>query len=79
MAARTAGGWRLRGETMTRLLGLAVGGVLLGAGGWIAGGCNLGHGLSGVSQLSISSLVVVASMAAGVAAARTVIGQRTTS
>ena len=79
VAARTAGGWRLRGETMTRLLGLAVGGVLLGAGGWIAGGCNLGHGRSGGSQLSISSLVVVASMAAGVAAARTVIGQRTTS
>jgi len=45
---------------------VAVGGFLLGAGGWIAGGCNLGHGLSGAAQLNVSSWVVVASMAAGV-------------
>jgi uncharacterized protein len=67
IAARTAGGWQLRGETPVRYGQLAVGGFLLGAGGWIAGGCNLGHGLSGVAQLNVSSWVVVASMAAGVA------------
>ncbi len=66
LAARTAGGWWLRGETPVRYGRLAVGGFLLGAGGWIAGGCNLGHGLSGVAQLNVSSWVVVASMAAGV-------------
>jgi uncharacterized membrane protein YedE/YeeE len=67
IAARTAGGWQLRGETPVRYAQLAVGGFLLGAGGWIAGGCNLGHGLSGAAQLNVSSWVVVASMAAGVA------------
>ena len=66
IAARTAGGWWLRGETPVRYAQLAAGGFLLGAGGWIAGGCNLGHGLSGAAQLNVSSWVVVASMAAGV-------------
>ncbi|MGH3222526.1 MAG: YeeE/YedE thiosulfate transporter family protein [Streptosporangiaceae bacterium] len=65
IAARTAGGWQLRGETPVRYGRLAAGGFLLGAGGWIAGGCNLGHGLSGTAQLNVSSWVVVASMAAG--------------
>jgi hypothetical protein len=66
VAARTAGGWELRGETPVRYAQLAVGGFLMGAGGWIAGGCNLGHGLSGAAQLNVSSWVVVAAMAAGV-------------
>jgi hypothetical protein len=78
IAARTAGGWWLRGETPVRYGQLAAGGFLLGAGGWIAGGCNLGHGLSGAAQLNVSSWVVIASMATGVAlsarAARTVSG-----
>ncbi len=76
IAVRTAGGWWLRGETPVRYGQLAAGGFLLGAGGWIAGGCNLGHGLSGAAQLNVSSWVVIASMAAGVGlsavAARTV-------
>ena len=66
VAARTAGGFRLRGESPVRYAQLASGGLLLGAGGWIAGGCNLGHGLSGVAQLNVSSLVVVAAMVVGV-------------
>ena len=41
-----------------------------GAGGWIAGGCNLGHGLSGMAQLNVSSIVVVICMALGVGHAR---------
>ena len=79
IAARTAGGGQLRGETPVRYGRLAAGGFLLGAGGWIAGGCNLGHGLSGAAQLNVSSWVVVASMAAGVGlsaqAARAVAGR----
>jgi uncharacterized protein len=51
IAARTAGGWQLRAETPVRYARLAAGGFLLGAGGWIAGGCNLGHGLSGAALL----------------------------
>jgi uncharacterized membrane protein YedE/YeeE len=66
LAARTSGGWSLRGESPVRYARLAVGGFLLGAGGWIAGGCNLGHGLSGAAQLNVSSWVAVAAMAAGV-------------
>jgi len=70
LSARTAGGFWLRGEEPVRYVQLAAGGLLLGAGGWIAGGCNLGHGLSGVAQLKVSSLVVVAAMVAGVWVAR---------
>jgi len=69
-AARTAGGFRVRGEKPVRYAQLAGGGLLLGAGGWIAGGCNLGHGLSGVAQLNVSSGVVVVAAVAGVALAR---------
>lgn len=67
IAARTSGVFDLRGETSVRYLQLLAGGALLGAGGWIAGGCNLGHGFSGAAQLNVSSFVVVASMVVGVA------------
>jgi uncharacterized protein len=56
----------VRWDGLLRLIGLAAGGVLLGAGGVIAGGCNLGHGLSGVAQMSVGSYVTVGSMIAGV-------------
>ncbi|WP_309648831.1 YeeE/YedE thiosulfate transporter family protein [Nocardioides sp.] len=69
---RSGGRFHVRGEQRVRYLQLAAGGVLLGAGGWIAGGCNLGHGLSGVAQLNVSSYVVVAAMVVGVAVAAAV-------
>ncbi|MBA3368101.1 MAG: YeeE/YedE family protein, partial [Geodermatophilaceae bacterium] len=65
-AARATGALEPRGETRVRYLRLVAGGFLLGAGGWIAGGCNLGHGLSGMAQLNVSSLMVVICMALGV-------------
>lgn len=67
----TGAGW-IRGERPGRYVQLVVGGFLLGGGAKIAGGCNLGHGLSGAAQLNVSSLVVVASIVAGVGAARAV-------
>lgn len=70
LAARHAGAFRLRGETGIRYGRLLVGWFLLGAGGWIAGGCNVGHGLSGMAQLNVSSIVVVLCMALGVGHAR---------
>lgn len=73
VAAKTAGGFVLRGETPFRYVGLAGGGFLLGGGGLIAGGCNLGHGLSGVAQLNVSSFVVVIAMATAVGATWSVI------
>lgn len=72
LAARRDGAVRVRGERPVRYGQLLLGGLLLGAGGWVAGGCNLGHGLSGVAQLNVSSWVVVAAMAIGVLATRRV-------
>lgn len=72
IAARTTGSWHLRTESWPRYLQLAVGGALLGAGARVAGGCNLGHGVSGLAQLNVSSFVAVAGMVAGVGLARTV-------
>ena len=74
IAARTAGGWWLRGEVGVRYAQLAAGGALMGAGARWAGGCNLGHAMSGVAQLNLSSLLVVAAipMIIGIAATRTV-------
>ena len=60
----------MRGESARRFAGLFAGGLLLGAGGIIAGGCNLGHGLSGMAQLNVSSSVAVLSMIGGVGLAR---------
>lgn len=44
---------------------VAAGGILLTVGSRIAGGCTSGHGISGMSLLSVSSIVTVASMFAG--------------
>lgn len=76
LAARRAGALWVRGEQPVRYGQLALGGLLLGAGGWIAGGCNLGHGLSGVAQLNVSSWVVVAAMAVGVGLTRRLVTAR---
>ncbi|UOX93531.1 YeeE/YedE family protein [Amycolatopsis sp. FBCC-B4732] len=70
IAARVTGGLRVRSERRVRYVRLVVGGFLLGAGGWLAGGCTLGHGLSGVAQLNVSSWVVVAAVIGGIALAR---------
>ena len=43
------------------LVVLAVGGVLVGVGTRMAGGCTSGHGLSGCSRLQPSSLIATAS------------------
>ncbi|KAI0380020.1 hypothetical protein F5Y04DRAFT_104429 [Hypomontagnella monticulosa] len=42
-----------------------LGGMLLAVGSRMAGGCTSGHGISGISLLSISSFVSVAAMFAG--------------
>lgn len=41
------------------------GGVLMGFGGTIAHGCNIGHGVTGLPLLSLGSLLAVSAMAAG--------------
>jgi uncharacterized membrane protein YedE/YeeE len=47
------------GPRATRAL---AGGVLMGIGGSVAHGCNIGHGLTGVSLLSVGSLLAVSAM-----------------
>lgn len=76
LGARVSGDLWVRGEQPVRYGQLAAGGVLLGAGGWIGGGCNIGHGLSGVAQLNVASWVAVAAMAIGVIVTRRLLDAR---
>ncbi|MEZ5169494.1 MAG: YeeE/YedE thiosulfate transporter family protein [Acidimicrobiia bacterium] len=70
VAALTTSVWALTRVHAGRLARLVVGGFLLGLGGQIAGGCNLGHGLSGVAQLGLSSWLVVGAIVVGIVLGR---------
>lgn len=59
------GGWRLRLPDAARSARAAAGGLLMGAGGSLAHGCNIGHGLTGLPLLSFGSLLATACMAVG--------------
>jgi hypothetical protein len=56
---------RLRLPDAPRAARAAAGGLLMGAGGSLAHGCNIGHGLTGLPLLSFGSLLATASMAGG--------------
>jgi hypothetical protein len=56
---------RLRRPDLARSLRAGGGGVLMGAGGSLAHGCNIGHGLTGLPLLSFGSLLATACMVAG--------------
>ena len=71
-----AGSWvsaRLRGRVTwrapapTELPRRFAGGLLLGVGGTLAGGCNIGNALTGLSVLAVHSVIATLAMAAGVA------------
>ncbi|MBI4824474.1 MAG: YeeE/YedE family protein [Nitrospirae bacterium] len=47
------------------LLTVFFGSILMGIGAITAGGCNLGHGITGVSTMSVASIVATASIIAG--------------
>jgi len=47
------------------LIRTVVGGGLMGIGAVFAGGCNIGQGLTGVSTLSLASLLAIMGMAIG--------------
>ncbi|PMD31036.1 hypothetical protein L207DRAFT_387429, partial [Hyaloscypha variabilis F] len=53
------------GEVVIGAVRAVVGGVLLTFGSRIAGGCTSGHGISGMSLLSVASFVSVGAMFAG--------------
>lgn len=69
IAARQAGTLWIRGESMSRYAQLAGGGLMMGIGAGIAGGCNLGHSLVGVPLLSLGSITSTFAMFLGVALA----------
>ena len=66
IAARRAGTFWARGETTARYTQLAAGGLLMGIGAGISGGCNLGHSLVGVPLLSLGSITTTLAMLVGV-------------
>ena len=59
------GARRARMPDPARTRRAATGGLLMGVGGNIAHGCNIGHGLTGLPLLSLGSLLATLSMAAG--------------
>ena len=66
IAARRAGTFWARGESTGRYTQLAAGGLLMGIGAGISGGCNLGHSLVGVPLLSLGSITTTLAMLLGV-------------
>ena len=64
-AALVAGEFRWESLESPRQTGrYLAGGVMMGAGGVLAGGCTVGAGLSGVSTASLAALLALAAMAA---------------
>lgn len=49
--------FKLKVPPADELMRVLLGGLIMGIGAQIGGGCNIGHGLTGVSTLAISSLV----------------------
>ena len=73
IAARRAGTLWMRGESIRRYIELGAGGLLMGIGAAISGGCNLGHSLVGVPLLSMGSITTTISMFVGVWLAHTAV------
>lgn len=71
-----AGRPRLRMPDGARAARAAAGGVLMGVGGNLAHGCNIGHGLTGLPLLSFGSLLAVTCMALGAIAVGLAYGSR---
>ncbi|PWB43917.1 MAG: hypothetical protein C3F12_11780 [Candidatus Methylomirabilota bacterium] len=65
-ASRSHGEFAWRAPGAQRLLQALGGGLLMGVGAAIAGGCNIGHGLTGVPLFALSSLTATFSVIVGV-------------
>ncbi len=66
VAARSHGEFAWRAPGAQRLLQALGGGLLMGIGAGIAGGCNIGHGLTGVPLFGLSSVTATLSIIVGV-------------
>lgn len=65
-AARSHGEFAWRAPGAQRLLQALGGGLMMGVGAGIAGGCNIGYGLTGVPLFGLSSLTATLSIVLGV-------------
>jgi uncharacterized membrane protein YedE/YeeE len=71
LAALVSRDWKLVGFTEEVSTGrYLAGGVLMGFGGVLAGGCTVGAGLTGVSTLSIAAILAIVAIIAGAVLAR---------
>ncbi len=66
ISAVIAGEFKLRSPGPETLLKQFGGGAAMGIGAAIAGGCNIGHGLSGVPMLSIGSIITLGFIVLGI-------------
>ena len=66
VAAIKGGDWSLRVPSAARLVQNLGGGILMGIGANLAGGCNIGHGVTGISVFSLGSIWATATTMAGV-------------
>lgn len=55
--------WKI--PNATEVLTVFFGSILMGIGAVIAGGCNLGHGITGISTMAISSFVAIGAIILG--------------
>lgn len=60
-----SGGFRWQQPESGRLPHYLLGGAMMGIGAIVAGGCNIGQGLSGVSTLSLTSLLAAGAIFTG--------------
>ena len=66
VSARSHGEFKWRSPGPQRLVQALGGGVVMGIGAAIAGGCTVGHSLTGFSTLAMSSIAATAGIMAGV-------------
>jgi len=63
--AFTTGHFRWVRPELYHLYHIVVGAIFMGAGAIMAGGCNIGNGLTGLSVLSVTSLIAVIAIFSG--------------
>ncbi len=73
ISARSHGEFKWRAPGPHRILQALGGGVVMGIGAAIAGGCTVGHSLTGASTLSLTSITASFGILAGVWSAATVL------
>jgi hypothetical protein len=64
-SARVTGPVAWRAPAAVEVPRRVCGGLLMGAGGTLAGGCNIGHALTGLSIFAVQSVLATAAMGAG--------------